>query len=420
MPQDRVLIVGAGLAGLCAALELQSKGIPSLILEASDAPGGRVRTDELDGFLLDRGFQVYLTAYPEGLRVLDYPALEFKAFAAGAMVRLAGSFQKIADPWRHRGDLLASVTSPIGTFRDKLKLRGLRKRLMSTSIDAILEAENHTTMGLLKQEGFAKLIDRFFRPFLGGIMLDSSLMPSSRMFEFVFKMMSEGDTVVPARGMGEIPKQLAGRLPADTIRYNQRVTAISRHSVTLASGETIPGGAVLVATDGAEAARLAGVPPPRWRSVTCSYYEAPEPPLPGPWLILNGNNQWPINNIAVMSEVAPAYAPPGKALLSISVLGKPTQTEHELQTAVTAQLERWFGKASRDWRHLRTYRIPHAQPETMPKPPKPASTRLASGVYAAGDFQVMPSIQFAMLAGRNAAEAITADLTGTPQTLTAA
>ena len=409
MAQAEVLIVGAGLAGLACAVKLHEKQVPFRILEASDGVGGRVRTDEHEGFLLDRGFQVFLTAYPECFEVLDYAALDLKTFMPGAMIRLSGDFHKFSDPYRNRGDLLATLTSPIGTFRDKLRMSGLRSRLRRTSEDEILSATRHTTAFLLKGEGFSpRMIDRFFRPFMGGIMLDSSLMPSSRMFEYVFKMMAEGDTAVPAKGMGEIPKQLAARLPEGSIQLNARVASIGDRQVTLESGEVIEGSAVVLACEGPEASRLAPelVPQQRWRGATCLYFSAPVPPVEGPWLVLNGNNQWPINNLAVMSEVSAAYAPEGKSLISVTVLGKPTQSDEEIQLAVMAQLQRWFGREAKEWQYLKAYRIFHAQPDVMPAPPVERPAQLAPHLFVAGDHRLMPSINFAMVSGRQAAEAV--------------
>ena len=411
MAQGGVVIVGAGLAGLSCALQLQARGVPFQIIEASDGVGGRVRTDDVEGCLLDRGFQVYLTAYPEGKRILDYAALDLKPFRSGAVIRMSGKFKRISDPWRDPGQMLPSLFSRALSLGDKLRLAALRKRLMATTEDQILAAENQTAEGLLKNQGFStRMIDRFFRPFMGGIMLDSSLMPSSRMFEFVFKMMSAGDAAVPSRGIGEIPKQMAARLPVGSIRLGERVSAVDSKGVTLETGEVVLCDAVVLACDGNEAAALAPehIAPMRWRGVTCLYYEAPEPPIKGPWLVLNGNNRWPINNVAVMSEVSPSYAPVEKALVSVSVLGQPTQTDEELQLAVSAQLERWFGKSSRSWKLLRTYRIENAQPEITPGPMGDSSPKLTDTLYAAGDHRAMPTIHSAMLSGHAAAEAVAA------------
>lgn len=416
MANDRVLIVGAGLAGLTCALELSAKSISFQILEASDGVGGRVRTDEFEGFLLDRGFQIYLTAYPEGLRLLNYEALDFQAFKPGAVIRRAGDFVTIADPWRNPGATLSTLFSGVGTLHDKWKMRAFRKRLLAIPDDEFFKSPNHSTKGLLKIEGFSTaIIDSFFRPLVGGIFLDSSMVQSSRMFEFVFKMMADGDSVVPAKGMGEIPKQLAAKLPNDSIRLNSKVSAIGDRSVTLESGETIPGTAVVLACEGPEASRLVPeVSLHRWRSVACLYFEAPEPPIPGPGLVLNGNAQWPINNLAVMSEVSPSYAPSGKSLIAVSVLGRKSASDEELQAACLSQLERWFGEDAKSWRHLRTYRIAHAQPDLTPAPVQPKNFAVRPGLFVAGDHTTMPSIHYAMLSGRMAAESAVAELTGTP------
>jgi phytoene dehydrogenase-like protein len=422
MSIDRVLIAGGGLAGLCCGLELQKRGIPFLILEASDGPGGRVRTDEFEGFLLDRGFQVYLTAYPEGLDVLDYPALDFRAFQPGAIIRAGGKFHRFADPWRNRSELFSALRSRMGSLSDKLRLHRLRGRLMAKPMERILAEDAQTTLGYLREVGFSRrMIDGFFRPFLGGVMLDASLQPSSRMFEFVFKMMAEGDTVVPAKGMQRIPDQLASKLPAGSIRYGARVASLTPASVTLESGEQLAGSAVVLACEGAESSRLdRTVPMRRWRSVRCVYYEAPEPPAEGPWLMLNGNNQWPVNNLAVMSEVSKDYAPDGKALVSISALGRPTQNDEEVQIAVRSQMERWFGKVVRSWRHLRSYSIMNAQPDSPGVPVDEIPTRSPSGIFVAGDHLAMPSIHFAMLSGRLTAGAVASHLSGTKASLTGA
>lgn len=179
-----VLIVGAGLAGLACALELHNKGIEFVIHEASDGPGGRVRTDFVNGFQLDRGFQVYLTAYPEGRRVLNYEALNFGRFSPGAMVRLSGRFHRVMDPWREPFLALSQILNPVGSMKDKLLVARLRAVSLAGTPDDLLQKPETTSMKALQGYGFSQnMIERFFRPFFGGIMLDSQLQVSSRMLE---------------------------------------------------------------------------------------------------------------------------------------------------------------------------------------------------------------------------------------------
>ena len=232
-----VLIVGAGLAGLCCARELVGEGVETRVLEASDAVGGRVRTDRLDGFLLDRGFQILLTAYPECRRVLDYAALDLKPFSPGARVRFDGSFYRVADPTRAPLDAVAGAFSPIGTLGDKLAILRVRQRAREGALDDLFARPETTTLDALRGHGFSDArLERFFRPFLGGIFLEKELQTSSRMFEFVFRMLSEGDNALPATGMAAIPDQLAGKLPAGTIRFGTPVREAGPGRVVLESG----------------------------------------------------------------------------------------------------------------------------------------------------------------------------------------
>lgn len=408
-----VLIVGAGLAGLCCARRFHEAGVSFQIIEACDSIGGRVRTDEFNGFLLDRGFQVLLTAYPEARRVLDYPLLDLKSFAPGAFSWFAGSLNKLIDPWRMPGMWKEVLRSDFGTLADKLRIARLRRRLKRASIEEIFRRPERSTKDALQSEGFSsEMIHRFFRPFFGGILLDGDLKSSSRMFEFIFKMLSEGDISVPARGMGAIPAQIAAKLPAWAIRLNARVESLHENEITLADGESLRARAIIVAADGPAAAHLVGEAEPASRSVTCFYYSAEEPPVPFPMLVLNGDGAGPVNNFTVLSQVAPSYAPAGKHLVSVSVLGIQELTDTQLGGFIIAQMKNWFGPVARSWRFLKSYRIPHAQPQQYPgvlEPPE-RPVRVRPGVYHCGDHRDNASIHGAMLSGRRAAEAVLADL----------
>jgi len=408
-----VLIIGAGLAGLACARHLADAGVSFQIMEASDGIGGRVRTDEVDGFLLDRGFQVLLTAYPEAQRTLDYHALDLKKFTPGAFSWFAGSMNKLVDPWRTPGGWGEAMRSDFGGFLDKLRILRLRSRLRATSIEQIFARPERSTKDCLAAAGFSQeFIHRFFRPFFGGISLDGELKSSSRMFEFVFKMLSEGDIAVPARGMGEIPAQLASHLPAGSVRLNTHAESLHENELTLNGGESLRARAIVVAADGPAAAHLVGEAEPASRSVSCFYYSADQPPIPHPMLVLNGDGAGPANNFAVISQVAPSYAPAGKSLISVTVLGTQQLTDQQLSGFVIAQMKNWFGPAASSWRHLKSYRIPHAQPQQYPgalEPPQ-RPVRIRPGIYLCGDHRDNASINGAMFSGRRAAEAVLADL----------
>jgi phytoene dehydrogenase-like protein len=412
-PSPDVLIVGAGLAGLGCARRLAEAGVSCQIVEASDGIGGRVRTDQVDGFLLDRGFQVLLSAYPEAKRVLDYGQLDLKAFSPGAFSWFAGRMNTLVDPWRKPGMWGEALRSDFGTFGDKLRIARLRSRLKRSSIEQLFKRNDRSIKDDLLAEGFSQdMIHRFFRPFIGGIILDGELKSSSRMFEFVFKMLSEGDTVVPAGGMGAIPAQLAAKLPANAVRLNAKVESLHENEISLQGGETLQARAIVIAAEGPAAAHLVGEAEPASRSVTCFYYAADESPVPHPMLVLNGDGAGPANNFAVMTQVAPSYAPAGKHLISISVLGIQELTDVQLGGFIIAQMKSWFGNVARSWRFLKSYRIPHAQPQQYPgslEPPQ-RPVRVRPGIYVTGDHRDNASINGAMVSGRRAAEAVLADL----------
>ena len=407
MSNPEVIIIGGGLAGLCCARRLHESGVSFQILEASDDVGGRARTDEVDGFLLDRGFQVLLTAYPEAQQVLDYDALRLARFAPGALVRYRGKFHRFADPWRSPRHVISTATSPVGTLFDKLRVARLRSRVCRGSLDDLFERPETTTIDALRQAGFSpQIIEPFFRPFLGGVFLDRELLTSSRMFEFVFRMFATGDAALPACGMGAMARQIADRLPKGSIRTGAAVEALDGTTVRLASGEVLQASSIVVASEAPGAAKLLGDSPPvGGQSVTCLYFAADRPPIDDPILVLNGDGEGPVNNLCVPSQVAPTYAPENKSLVSVSVLGMP---DDDVEAAVRDQLQDWFGDIVDTWRHLRTYRIPFALPAQAPPALSPVAKAASRGdhVFVCGDYLDTASIQGAMLSGRRAAESL--------------
>lgn len=347
----QVIIIGAGLSGLACALQLQKDGIPFLLLEASDGPGGRVRTDDVDGFLLDRGFQVYLDAYPEAGKLLDLPALDLRPFSPGALIYQHGKMQRVMDVFRRPDSLIPSALARIGSIADKLRVALLKWRSYRSSLAEIAARPDRSTLEYLRGFGFSEaMIDVFFRSFYGGIFLERELRTSSRMFEFTFKMFSAGSATLPALGMGEITRQLAARLPAGCLRLHSAVVSLSPGSVTLVSGEIIAADQIVIATDAATAATL--LPeifpnPVAWRSSTNLYYTSSRSPLNEPIIALNGSGTGLVNNVCVLSDVSPAYAPPSRHLISVTVLR--LHDHPDLPAAVVDELSAWFGPEVRQW-----------------------------------------------------------------------
>jgi phytoene dehydrogenase-like protein len=305
------------------------------------------------------------------------------------------------------------LRSEFGTLGDKLRIARLRRRLQNSSVEEIFAGPDRSTRDVLESARFSQqMIYRFFRPFLGGILLDGELKSSSRMYEFVFKMMSEGDAALPSRGMGAIPAQLAEKFPADAVRLGARVEELHENELKLSGGELLRARAIVVAAEGPSAARLIGEVEPASRSVTCFYYAAEEAPVKEPLLFLNGDGAGPVNNFVVISNVVPSYAPKGKHLISTTVLGTHKLTEVQLSGFIIAQMKNWFGKVASSWQMLRGYYLTHAQPQQFPgalEPPQ-RPVRVRPGVYVCGDHRDNASIQGAMVSGRRAGEAVLADL----------
>ena len=408
-----VAIVGAGLSGLCCARELTRQGLTVALIDAAEAVGGRVRTDVVDGYRLDRGFQVLLTSYPEAQQQLDYEALDLRAFDPGARIWTGSEFETIGDPFRSPSQALPTLSASVGSLADKLRVLALRQSVTRPSLDEIWSRPEITTARALQSRyGFSdRMVSRFFAPFLGGVFLDPALTASSRSFEFYFRMFSTGSAVVPNLGMQAIPEQLAHGLPPDSLHLNQRVESVDAEGVTLEAGDRIDARAVVVATDVRAAAHLLPeIEATGWRSTVCLYWAAEEAPTDIPILLLDGLGTGPVNNAQVMSAVAPGYAPSGHSLISASVLGNPSMSDAELDAAARRQLEGWFGTQVRTWRTLPTARVPMALPSLPSLEPPERPLRIRKGVYVTGDHRRNASINGAMVAGRHAAEAVIEDL----------
>ncbi len=409
---DPIVIVGAGLAGLSCARELSRRGRSILVLDAAAEVGGRVRTRRVDGFLIDAGFQVLQLAYPEAQRQLDYAALKLRRFQPGALIRTQGRFLEMADPWRRPQAAFRTLFNGIGTLADRLRLGRLRASVMRGTVEQLLQADDMPLADYLRQQCHFSddFIRRFLQPWFAGVFLEPDLCTSSTYFRFLFRMFAGGDVAVPALGMQEIPKQLAGGINPAQIRLSTVVERVSSDHVVLAGGERIAAAAVVLAVAGSSAAQLAGedVCPAAGRGTVCLQFAAPQAPVEQPVLLLNGDGPaaGPVNNVCVMSNVAADYAPSGQALVSVSTCGVPEQEDEELEAAVRVQLEQWFGNEVVQWQLLASDRIRFALPVQPPGLLQNSTGyRVTStGIYCCGDSYSSGSIHGAMQSGRLLAE----------------
>ncbi|KAJ4793602.1 FAD/NAD(P)-binding oxidoreductase family protein [Rhynchospora pubera] len=420
------IIVGGGLAGLAAATHLSSLSVPFLLLEASDSFGGRARTDLHEGFLLDRGFHIFLSSFPECRRLLNFSQLDLQPFYPGSLVYESDRFHRISDPFRRPLDSLPSIFNPIGSLPDKLLVGLTRLSAASLSDDSILSSDESTIYDHLKSIGFSdSIIEKFLRPFFAGIFFDPNLSTSSRLFKLVFKSLALGENALPAGGIGSIAQQLVARLPDTSLRTNSPVTSISAGSVTLASGEAITtDSGIIVAVEQPQAKKLIpkvfgsnvdadveNLKKPT-RSTVCLYFSADQAPIAEPILILNGSGKGIVNNMFFVTNVAPSYAPKGKVLVSVSLIGAyQDRSDEDLTAEVLQELTGWFGSGvTGSWRHLRTYRIEFAQPDqTPPTNPIGRDPRVDEGLYVCGDHWSWATFDGALVSGLKAAEALVRD-----------
>ena len=405
-----VIIIGAGLAGLSCARILQKHRINYLLLDGAEKVGGRIRTDVVEGFQLDRGFQVLQTAYPDAKEILSYPDLKLKSFFPGAMIRYQDKFHRLADPFRDLYTAAKGLFSPIGTLKDKLLVGMLRTQVAFGTLEKLLQKPEVTTLQRLKSFGFSDvIIDRFFKPLYSGIFLENELSTSSRAFDYNFRMMALGDICLPSEGMEAIPRQLLTMLDPAKIKLNSKVASLSENKVALASGETLSAPKIVLAVDQPQACKLLEVTvAPKMKTVTTLYFSAAKAPTTAPILFLNAQSSGPVMNMCVPTNVCKSYAPEGKALISCSVLKHDFASDDILIQKVLEQMKQWFGNEVDAWKHVRTYKIINALPNQKPPLADVSSKpmQVLKGLYQCGDYGGIASIQTALQSGRLVGEAL--------------
>ncbi|MFE1907971.1 NAD(P)/FAD-dependent oxidoreductase [Streptomyces gardneri] len=402
-----VVVVGAGAAGLACAGDLGRAGLHVRLLEADGTVGGRMRTDRVAGFTVDRGFQVFNTSYPQVKRRIDRKALRLRPFTPGVLVHTEEGLRRFGDPTRRlkeSGDLLRGEPA---AGRDLLALGAMSVRDMLAPASLLRRGPEGTTGTALAEAGVSpRLVETFFRPFLSGVFLEDELTTSARFFHLVWRSMLRGSLCLPAEGIGAVPAQLAANLPAEVLWTGTTVTAVTEDGVLIAGGGEVTARAVVVATGQRVASELLpGLRVPQGRTVTTLYHATAVSPLAEPVLVVDSRRRF--LNTCVLTAVQPRFSSDGRSLVSTSVLGSPGPAE---TAAVVGALGQVYGKDTGGWELVHRVTVSDALP-AMPAPlPLSRSTRFGRGRYVCGDHRATGSLQGALASGARAAREVREDL----------
>ncbi|WP_030766731.1 MULTISPECIES: NAD(P)/FAD-dependent oxidoreductase [unclassified Streptomyces] len=402
-----VLVVGAGVAGLACARDLAAAGVSVRVVEAGDAVGGRMRSDRIEGFVVDRGFQVFNTAYPQVRRRFDLKELRLRPFTPGFLVHTPTGRLTFSDPTRRPRTLPELLSGRLAGPRDLAALGLLSARDMLLPPGRLKRRPDTTARTAFADAGISEeFVERFFRPFVAGVFLEDELETSSRVFHLVWRSMLRGTICLPTEGIEAVPRALAAGLPEGALRLETPAAGLTDHGVLTAAGVEIPARAVVVATDpGPASALLPDIALPDYRTVTTYYHVAPRSPLGEPTLLVDTRRRF--LNTCVLSDVVPSYAPPGQALIATSVIGRDGQArEGELRAALAEA----YGTGTDGWDLLTVRTIENALPVMTPPHPLTRTTRVAPGRYVCGDHRATGSVQGALASGARAAREVLGDL----------
>ncbi|GGR76369.1 oxidoreductase [Streptomyces humidus] len=402
-----VVVIGAGVAGLACAQDLLAAGLAVQVLEASDGVGGRMRSDRVDGFVIDRGFQVFNTSYPQVRRRLELPGPDLRPFTRGVLVHTEAGRRRLTAPGSHPSALVGLLSGRVAGPRDLAALGALALSDALLPPRRIKRRSDLSTRAALDRAGFSDaFVERFFRPFLSGVFLEDRLETSARVFHLVWRSMLRGALCLPADGIGAVPRALAAALPEGVVRLGTPVERLTDDGVETAAREIVPARAVVVAAGpGPAVTLLPQVTVPVYRTVTTYYHAPAESPLREPTLLVDTRRRF--LNTCVLSEVAASYAPPGRALVATSVPGADAEgREHGLRGVLSEVYET---DAAR-WDLLAVRTVPEALPAMAAPQELTRTTRVTPGRYVCGDHRATGSVQGAMASGARAAREVLRDL----------
>jgi protoporphyrinogen oxidase len=399
----KIHIIGAGISGLIAAQILENHGYHPIIIEASSTVGGRVKSDIVNGYTLDHGFQVLLTSYPAAKKYLNYEALDLQKLLPGATLFKNGKAQTIGDPLRSLSLLFPTLLSNVGTLSDKIKILKLNALLKKKKNALIFQTEEKTTLQYLKDFGFSdEIITDFFKPFFSGIFLETELETSSRMFEFVYKMFGNGLAVIPKEGMQAIPNQLKSNLKNTHFKFNSPVKEVKDRRIILEDESILESNITIIATDASALISNLKNQGTDWKSCDTLYFETKKSVINKPLIGLISDKNMLVNNIFYHTSVA-TLNKTKKELLSVTVVKMHQLNEKDLIDKVVEELHSKCGIS--DITFLKRYQIKKALPKltNLQYEISSTETKLKSSIFLAGDQLLNASLNAAMIAGERAA-----------------
>ncbi len=406
-----VAIVGAGLAGLSCAKELKRSKIDFRIFEASDSVGGRIKTDNVDGFLLDRGFQLYNPSYSEGLKILDYKKLNLKSFTPGIAIRDKNKLRVITDPFRSNDFRFNFLTKTPGSLREKIGLLSYFLKFLIQADAQIAISKDISTREALSESGINNdLYEKLLKPFLHGVFLESELNTSRKFLDTVLKTFLKGTPSVPELGMQQIPIQIADSIGQENIALNSRVEKITEKSIFVNSAE-IKARKIVVATDPLQAISWLNLPTKKMNSVSTWYFKADQEVAnlvkSLPLLFVDASNSGPLTNAVVLTNASKAYAPKDQVLVSASSI---SPYENSTTEEVKKHCAKMFGVETSHWELIKKYEINDALPQMISPFTLVDSNKISENLYVCGDHRATSSINGALLSGRNTATLVKVSL----------
>jgi protoporphyrinogen oxidase len=402
----KIHIIGAGISGLIAAKVFEENGYQPTIIEADANVGGRVQSDNENGYILDRGFQVLLSSYPAAQKYLDYKSLNLQELLPGATIFKNGKQQTIGDPLRDFSFLFSTLFSSVGTTADKLKILKLNSVLKKKKISAIFNEEEKSTLDYLKDFGFSDaMINNFFIPFFSGIFLEPNLDTSSRMFEFVYKMFGDGLALIPKDGIQAISNQLKDSLQHTEFLFNSSVAEVKNKQITLKDGTTIDNHFTIVATEASSLISNLKNQETEWKSCDTIYFETEKRTIEKPLIGLIADKEATINNIFYHTSIANSSTAK-KELLSVTVVKNHNYNKKELLEKVTKDLVTYCNIENPKF--IKNYTIKKALPKlnNLQYELSSTETQLTSNIFLAGDQLLNGSLNAAMISGERAAQGV--------------